>query len=190
MMAPTRNRTRLGRTERRGQIVDAAAIVLGTRDPVNVTFEEIADAAGVSRALLYNYFGDRQGLLEAVEQRHLEELEALVTGSVDGAADDHQAALEACVRAHLEAARRNPAGYRLLAGRTIPGGVAASQADRALGPAVAEHSAMVRAGALAAVQAMVLAAHEDGSAASEGTALVISSFLGGALAGVAQAEPC
>src|SRR5215470_15509912 len=59
MAEPTRTRTRLAREERREQIVDAAAEVFQGRNPADVTFEEIADAAGVSRALVYNYFGDR-----------------------------------------------------------------------------------------------------------------------------------
>src|SRR5947207_6769910 len=71
MADPTRVRTRLGREARREQIVDAAAAVFQRRDPAEVTFEEIADAAGVSRALVYNYFGDRNGVLEAVYRRNL-----------------------------------------------------------------------------------------------------------------------
>ena len=51
---------------RRHQIVEAAAQLFEGRDPTEVPFEEIADAAGVSRALVYNYFGDRSGLLAAV----------------------------------------------------------------------------------------------------------------------------
>ena len=68
-MAPTTDRrtvTRLDPETRRTQILAAAARVLERHDPVEVRFEEIAEAAGVSRGLLYNYFGDRGGLLAAV----------------------------------------------------------------------------------------------------------------------------
>src|SRR3954451_9637352 len=71
MANPTRTRTRLARDERREQLVDAAAAVLQGRDPAEVTFEEIADAAGGWRALVYNYCGDRNGVLEAVYRRNL-----------------------------------------------------------------------------------------------------------------------
>jgi hypothetical protein len=40
---------------RRSQIVEAAVRVFSETDPVEVTFEEIAEAAGVSRALVYNW---------------------------------------------------------------------------------------------------------------------------------------
>ena len=45
--------------ERRAQIVEAAADVFRGRDPAGVRFEEVARAAGVSRSLVYAYFGDR-----------------------------------------------------------------------------------------------------------------------------------
>ena len=46
----------------RAQIVEAAAEVFRGRDPATVRFEEVAHAAGVSRSLVYAYFGDRGGL--------------------------------------------------------------------------------------------------------------------------------
>lgn len=63
---PSRTRTRLAPEDRRAQITAAAVKVFAGRDPSAVTFEEIAEAAGVSRALVYNYFGDRSGLVGAV----------------------------------------------------------------------------------------------------------------------------
>jgi hypothetical protein len=46
MVQATRSRTRLAREERREQILDAATVVFIGRDPVDVTFEEIAEAGG------------------------------------------------------------------------------------------------------------------------------------------------
>lgn len=65
-MARASIRRRLSPDERRADIIVAVDRVLAGRDPSTVTFEEIAAEAGVSRALLYNYFGDRGGLLAAV----------------------------------------------------------------------------------------------------------------------------
>jgi AcrR family transcriptional regulator len=76
MVETTRGRTRLTPEVRREQIIDAAVGVLAGREPAEVTFEEIADAAGVSRALVYNYFGDRGGLLSAVCERAFDQLDA------------------------------------------------------------------------------------------------------------------
>ena len=65
-MARPGGRKRLSPDERRAEIIRAADRVLEGRDPSSVTFEEIATEAGVSRALVYNYFGDRGGLLAAL----------------------------------------------------------------------------------------------------------------------------
>lgn len=70
-----RTRTRLEPAQRRASILDAAEAVLAGRDPADLTFEELAEAAGVSRALVYNYFGDRGGVLAAVYLRTVERLD-------------------------------------------------------------------------------------------------------------------
>jgi AcrR family transcriptional regulator len=71
-----RPRTRLDPEERRDQIIDAAELAFQGRDPGEVTFEQVADKAGVSRALVYNYFGDKGGLLAAVYLRSVDRLDA------------------------------------------------------------------------------------------------------------------
>ena len=74
-------RTRLDPEERRDQIIDAAEIAFQGRDPSEVTFEQVADRAGVSRALVYNYFGDKGGLLAAVYLRSVDRLDAQLASS-------------------------------------------------------------------------------------------------------------
>jgi AcrR family transcriptional regulator len=106
-----RVRTRLTRATRREQIIDAAVDVFKGRDPNDVTFEEVADAAGVSRALVYNYFGDRRGLVAAVFQRHTDRLHAAVTAGFDGN-ESFREAVEKVVRQHFTYAREDPDGYR------------------------------------------------------------------------------
>ena len=102
-----RPRTRLAREERRELLVDAAAQVFEGRDPGSVTFEEIADAAGVSRALVYNYFGDRQGLIEAVARRSSEQLSKRVTAAL-ATTRGLREALPAAIRVSLEFALEDP----------------------------------------------------------------------------------
>lgn len=111
-----RPRTRLARAERREQIIDAAASVLDVRDPGEVTFEEIADAAGVSRALLYNYFGDRHGLVEAMYVRATSEIDHRLAQAAEAPAADVRAQIERIVRVHVEFAHANPILYRYAAG--------------------------------------------------------------------------
>ena len=107
-------RSRLDPAERRAQIVEAAADVFRGRDPAGVRFEEVARAAGVSRSLVYAYFGDRGELIAAVYLHSLagadEELSDLLA---DVPIDECR--LGALVRTYLELAAENTDTWRLFA---------------------------------------------------------------------------
>lgn len=105
--------TRLDPAVRRTQIIEAAARLFEDRDPAEVPFEEIADAAGVSRALVYNYFGDRGGLLAAVYLHHFEAVNARIRGAApDGASPSER--MRGVVTAYLQFAAEHPGAWRLL----------------------------------------------------------------------------
>lgn len=75
-MCERKGRKRLAPEQRREEIVVAAYRVFAAHDPATVTFEEIAAQAGVSRALVYNYFGDKGSLLAAVYAHAIADLDA------------------------------------------------------------------------------------------------------------------
>ncbi|HEX9260647.1 MAG TPA: TetR/AcrR family transcriptional regulator [Acidimicrobiales bacterium] len=159
MVAPAaRERQRLPRGERRSQLLEAAAKVFADRDPAEVTFEEIADAAGVSRALFYNYFRDRNGLLEAIHRLYVERLRLRVQAGLAGASGEN--ALGAAVRAHVEFAADDPDGYRYAAGRVPFAGVSAIMDNRRieLAPVYGggTHADLVAVGTFAVIESMVL----------------------------------
>jgi AcrR family transcriptional regulator len=181
-----RPRTRLAREERRELLVDAAAQVFDGRDPAGVTFEEIADAAGVSRALVYNYFGDRQGLVEAVARRASDRLSERVTAalaSTRGLRD----ALAAAIKVSLEFAHEDPAAYRYAIGSTAPlvpdlHDEQVSNMARLFGEG--EEARLVAHGVLTSLQAMVLHCVERGSSDLERSTEIITAFVAGAFIGV------
>jgi AcrR family transcriptional regulator len=113
-----RARTRLDPEVRREQIIDAAEVVLTERDPADVTFEQIADAAGVSRGLVYNYFGDKAGLLAAVYLRNLDRLADALDSPLrvnDQRADDQLGRrLRSLVEVYLRFAADNPSAWKLI----------------------------------------------------------------------------
>jgi len=113
-MATRATRTRLDPEVRRQLILDAAERVLSDRLPAEVTFEEIADAAEVSRGLVYNYFKDRTGLLVALAVRTLDRLDTEVLGALDPGTD-LSAQISALGRAYGRYARLNADTWRLLA---------------------------------------------------------------------------
>lgn len=61
-------RTRLSPEARRAQLIDLGTEMLATRTIDEVSVEEIAEQAGVSRGLIFHYFGSKHGFLMAVVQ--------------------------------------------------------------------------------------------------------------------------
>jgi AcrR family transcriptional regulator len=109
----SRARTRLDPEVRREQIIDATELVLADHDPGDITLEQIAEAAGVSRGLVYNYFGDKAGLLASVYLRNLDRLVAALELPLRAAPTVEQR-LREVVEVYLRFASENPAGWRLL----------------------------------------------------------------------------
>lgn len=57
---------RLGRAARREALLDVAAGLVGSGQLDAVTMESVAEASGVSRALVYRHFANRAELLGAL----------------------------------------------------------------------------------------------------------------------------
>jgi len=189
--ARPRPRKRLARAERREQIIDAAAVLLEGRDPGDVTFEEIAEAAGVSRALLYNYFGDRHGLVEAVYLRAVGELDAKLAAVRESTTDTHEL-IEGTVRVHLEFASAKPMLYRYAAGLVrFPRfaefqRVRLGQYARSLGGG--EMGRLLALGTGNATYQMVMAAADLDECGRERACALITAFIEGGFAGVREAR--
>ncbi|MET8245746.1 helix-turn-helix domain-containing protein [Streptomyces sp. NPDC005202] len=67
---------RLSVEERRAQLLDAALSLFAHRAPEDVSLDDVAEAAGVSRPLVYRYFpGGKQQLYEAALRSAAEELQ-------------------------------------------------------------------------------------------------------------------
>jgi|SRR5580765_2274728 len=73
----TMTRTRLSPDARREQLLAAGAQLFASRPYDEVRIEEIADAAGVSRGLLYRYFATKRELFRAIVQQATEQVFAL-----------------------------------------------------------------------------------------------------------------
>jgi len=81
MAPPPVRRPRAARLDpetRRGLIVDAAEHLFAEHDPLLLTFDQVAQAGGVSRALVHSYLGDRRGLIDAVHVSIIGRLETWV----------------------------------------------------------------------------------------------------------------
>ncbi|WP_436775517.1 TetR/AcrR family transcriptional regulator [Yinghuangia sp. YIM S09857] len=78
--------TRLSKPARREQLLDTAAAIVRTQGADGLTLVTLAEAAGVSRPIVYDHFGTRSGLLLALYRRLDEVHRAAVTRALQAAA--------------------------------------------------------------------------------------------------------
>jgi AcrR family transcriptional regulator len=114
-------RSRLSPALRREQLLDLGVRLLATRSLDELSIDDLAEEAGVSRGLLYHYFGGKQEFHEAVCLRAADELIARTAPPDEGAPADR---LLASVTAYLDYVIANHQGYVSLV-RGAAGGNAA-----------------------------------------------------------------
>ncbi|WP_406478696.1 TetR/AcrR family transcriptional regulator [Streptomyces sp. NBC_01615] len=77
-------RRRMGVEERRQQLIGVALELFSRRSPDEVSIDEIASAAGISRPLVYHYFPGKLSLYEAALQRASDDLAERFVEPQDG----------------------------------------------------------------------------------------------------------
>ena len=101
-------RVRMSPDERRAQLLDLGARLLATRPLEELSIELLAEEAGVSRGLLYHYFGGKQEFHLAVVQKVVDDLYE-ITGPRD--IEDPLEQLAASLGAYVDFVAENHAGY-------------------------------------------------------------------------------
>jgi AcrR family transcriptional regulator len=90
------------------RILDAAEELYTQRDPATIGMNEIARAAGCSRATLYRYFENREALRTAYVHREAYRLSREIKHQIDGV-DDPRERLIASIAVTLRMVRDSPA---------------------------------------------------------------------------------
>jgi AcrR family transcriptional regulator len=90
------------------RILDAAEELYTQRDQASIGMNEIARAAGCSRATLYRYFENREALQTAYVHRETHRLGRAITEQIDGIEDPRER-LIASIAATLRMVRDSPA---------------------------------------------------------------------------------
>ena len=96
-------------------MVAAAERLFSERGYHGVSMDEIATASGISKPMLYDYFGSKEGLFLACVERARGRLFEEIAGAVRGA-DEAEAALRAGVEAFLVFANAQRATWTVLFG--------------------------------------------------------------------------
>ncbi|KAA1419124.1 TetR/AcrR family transcriptional regulator [Nocardioides humilatus] len=111
-------RTRLTPEQRREQLLELGLELFAGHTIEDISIDRLSEEAGVSRGLLYHYFGSKQGFHEAVIQRAADDLVAVTAPPED---DDPIVRLLASLAAYVDYVIANHAGYRSLV-RAAAGG--------------------------------------------------------------------
>ncbi|GAB2582562.1 TetR/AcrR family transcriptional regulator [Streptomyces capparidis] len=105
-MAPTS--TRLSKQARREQLLDTAVAIVRTQGADGLTLVTLAEAAGVSRPIVYDHFGTRPGLLLALYRRLDERHRAAIAQALREAAPTADAVARVIATAYVSCATDMP----------------------------------------------------------------------------------
>ncbi|WP_148615569.1 TetR/AcrR family transcriptional regulator [Nocardioides rubriscoriae] len=104
----TSPRIRLTPDERRAQLLDLGVRLLADRSLDELSIDLLAEEAGISRGLLYHYFGNKHAFHEAVVRRAVDDLIAQTAPPGTGGALEQ---LAASMTAYVDYVVTNHAGY-------------------------------------------------------------------------------
>ena len=98
--------------QRRAQLLDVSRELFAERGFEATSIEEIAHRAGVSKPIVYEHFGGKEGLYEVVKDREVQRLIAQITDSLVG--DHPRILLEQAAYALLTYIEVETDGFRIL----------------------------------------------------------------------------
>jgi AcrR family transcriptional regulator len=120
-------RSRLPRVERERQVLDTAHAMFAERGYAAVTMDEVAAEVGVTKPLLYAYFGNKERLYLACMERAGEAMFATV-GEAVSQADSPADALRRGLHAFFAFVDEDRDAWRVLFDETLPAGGEIAQA--------------------------------------------------------------
>jgi AcrR family transcriptional regulator len=118
-MAATPTRSRLSKADRMAQALTAAHTLFAERGFAAVTMDEVAAEVGVTKPLLYNYFGNKEQLYIACMERSGDALVAMILETV-GDASSPSEALNDGLRAFFAFLDADRTAWAVLFDETLP----------------------------------------------------------------------
>jgi AcrR family transcriptional regulator len=113
------SRKRMTGQERRQQLLDIGRHLFAERGFEGTSIEEIAAQAGVSKPVVYEHFGGKEGLYAVVVDREVERLLTTTTALLEG--EHSKPKFEAAAVALLRYIDENSDGFRILVRDSSPG---------------------------------------------------------------------
>src|SRR5947208_16034300 len=81
-VAQAERRLRLAASARRAQLVDVGRKVFAERGYEATSVEEIAERAGISKPIVYEHFGGKEGLYAVIVDREIEQIVSCITEAI------------------------------------------------------------------------------------------------------------
>src|SRR4051812_23312914 len=105
-------KVRMTGQERRSQLLDVGRTLFAEKGFEATSIEEVASRAGVTKPVVYEHFGGKEGLYAVVVDREMERLLDGVTGALSGGSA--RELLEQAATAFLVYIEQQPDGFRIL----------------------------------------------------------------------------
>jgi AcrR family transcriptional regulator len=118
--APTSARSRMTGKQRREQLIEVGRRLFADKGFEGTSVEEIASRASVSKPVVYEHFGGKEGLYAVVVDREIAALLGGITGALSAELGSRQT-LERAAGALLDYIESNTDGFRILV-RDSPAG--------------------------------------------------------------------
>src|SRR6185369_17797948 len=112
MLGASRRSGRLTAAARRAQLIEIGRTVFAKRGYEAASMEEIAGRAKVSKPIVYEHFGGKEGLYAVVVDREVEHIVARIVESIT--AGSARERLERAVLAFLTYVQARPGGFAVL----------------------------------------------------------------------------
>ena len=109
-----RSRVRMTRSERREQLIDVARALFAERGLEGTSVEEIAAHAGVSKPVIYEHFGGKEGLYAVVVDREVRTLHESIRAAITTPDASPRALIELGTLALLDYIDDRPNGFRII----------------------------------------------------------------------------
>lgn len=113
-------KSRMTGKQRREQLIDVGRKLFADKGFEGTTVEEIAAKANVSKPVVYEHFGGKEGLYAVVVDREIAALLSLVTGALTADLNSRQT-LERAAMALLDYIESSTDGFRILVRDSPPG---------------------------------------------------------------------
>jgi AcrR family transcriptional regulator len=107
--------------QRRQQLVEVGRALFAEKGFEGTSVEEIAATAGVSKPVIYEHFGGKEGLYAVVVDREIQALLGQITTALTSHEGNARALLEAAATAFLDYIETSTDGFRILVRDSPPG---------------------------------------------------------------------